>query len=138
MTDIFFGSRRKEGSVCEAKSARDGRAFARIEGSAAPRAKVGRVLETTRERGKPGVPMFVFDGRKGVESHKRDFEEYMKSREEELRAAWLQEEEEPKGPGRWTEGHSLGLAVRPTDPASIVAAYGRVGANPRRQSGLST
>jgi hypothetical protein len=28
-TDTFSGSRRKEGSVCEAKSARDGRAFAK-------------------------------------------------------------------------------------------------------------
>jgi hypothetical protein len=70
-----------------------------------------------------------------VESHKQDFEEDMKSRKEELRAAWLQEEEEQRGPGRWTEGHRLGLAVRPTDPASIAAAYGRVGANP---SGLPT
>jgi hypothetical protein len=48
---------------------------------------VGRVLETPREKGKPTVPRLVFDGRKGVESHKRDFEEYMRSREEELRAA---------------------------------------------------
>jgi hypothetical protein len=54
--DTFSGSRRKEGSVCEAKSARDGRAFARIEGSAAPKAKVGRVLETPRERGEAGGP----------------------------------------------------------------------------------
>jgi hypothetical protein len=65
-TDTFSGSRRKEGSVCEAKSARDGRAFALVEGSAAPRAKVGRVLETPREEGKPTVPMLMFDGRKGV------------------------------------------------------------------------
>jgi hypothetical protein len=37
-----------------------------------PRGKVGRVLETPRENGKPIVPRLVFDGRKGVESHKRD------------------------------------------------------------------
>jgi hypothetical protein len=55
-TDTFSGSRRREGSVCEAKSARDGRAFVWIEGAAASRARVGRVVETPRERGKPTVP----------------------------------------------------------------------------------
>jgi hypothetical protein len=110
-TDTFSGSRRREGSVCEARSAKDGRAFMRIEGVVGPKARVGRVVETPRKRGKPTVPRLVFDGRKGVESHKRDFDEYRRSREEELRAAWLLEEDEPKGPGRWTEGHSLGLAL---------------------------
>jgi hypothetical protein len=32
-TDTFSGSRRREGSVCEARSAKDGRAFMRIEGA---------------------------------------------------------------------------------------------------------
>jgi hypothetical protein len=54
-TDTFSGSRRKKGSVCEARSARDGRAFTRVEGSAATNGKVGRVLETPREKGKPTV-----------------------------------------------------------------------------------
>jgi hypothetical protein len=84
-TDTFSGSRRKKGSVCEARSARDGRAFARVEGSAATKGKVGRVLETPREKGKPAVPRLIFDGRKGMENKKRNFEEYMKSREDELR-----------------------------------------------------
>jgi hypothetical protein len=48
-TDTFSGSRRREESVCEAKSARDGRAFVRIEEAAALRARVGRVVETPRE-----------------------------------------------------------------------------------------
>jgi hypothetical protein len=124
-TDTFSGSRRREGSVCEARSARDGRAFVRLEGATGSKARVGRMLETPRERGKPTVLRLVFDGRKGVESHKRDFYEYMRSKEEELRAAWLLEEKEPESPGRWTEGRSLGLALRPTDPASIAAAYRR-------------
>jgi hypothetical protein len=90
---------------------------------AATKGKVGRVLETPRENGKPAVPRLIFVGRKGVE---RDFEEFMKTREDELRAAWLQEDEEPKGSGRWTEGHSLRLALRPAEPANIAAAYRRV------------
>jgi hypothetical protein len=72
----------------------------------------------------------VFDGRKGMENNKRDFEEYMKSREDELRTTWLQEE--PKGPGRWTGEYSLGLALRTAKPTNIAAAYRRVGANPKK------
>jgi hypothetical protein len=63
----------------------------------------------------------------------------MKTREDELRAAWLQEEEEEaKGPGRWTKEHSLGLALRPAKPANIAAAYRKVGANPMRTSVMTT
>ena len=98
-TDTFSGSRRREGSVCEARSARDGRAFARAEGSSAVK---GRVLETSRERQKPTTLRLVFDGRKGGESRKRGFDEYIKEKEGELRAAWLREEEETRGPSRWT------------------------------------
>jgi hypothetical protein len=47
--DTFYGSKRKDGNVCEARSARDGRAFARVEGSTATKGKVGRMLETPRE-----------------------------------------------------------------------------------------
>jgi hypothetical protein len=72
-----------------------------------------------------------------MENKKRDFEEY-KTREDELRVAWLQEEEETKGSGRWTEGHSLGLALRPAEPANIEAAYRRVGANPNKPSVMTT
>jgi hypothetical protein len=71
---------------------------------------------------KPAVPRLVFDGRKVVENKKRGFEEYMKAREDELRAVWLQEEE-TKGSGRWSEGHSLGLALLPAEPTNIGAAY---------------
>jgi hypothetical protein len=122
-TDTFSGSRRKEGSVCEARSAKDGRAFARAEGSAVVKGRAGRVLETSRERQKPATPRLVFDGRKEGESRKRGFEEYMKEKEGELRAAWLREEEETRGPGRWTEGHNLGLALRPTEPINLAGAY---------------
>jgi hypothetical protein len=122
-TDTFSGSRRKEGSVCEARSARDGRAFAKAEGSAAVKGRAGRVLETSRERRKPTTLKLVFNGRKEGESKKRGFDEYMKEKEGELRAAWLREEEETRGPGRWTEGHSLGLALRPTEPINIAEAY---------------
>ena len=73
-TDTFSGSRRREGSVCEARSARDGRAFARAEGSSAVKGRVGRVLETSRERQKPTTLRLVFDGRKGGESRKREFD----------------------------------------------------------------
>jgi hypothetical protein len=86
---------------------------------------VGRVLETSRERMKPTTPRLVFDGRKEEESKKRGFEEYMKEKEGELRAAWLQEEEEARGPSRWTEGHSLELALRSTEPINIAGAYRR-------------
>ena len=37
----------------------------------------------------------------------------MKEKEGELRAAWLREEVENKGPGRWVEGFGLGVALRP-------------------------
>jgi hypothetical protein len=74
-TDTFSGSRLKEGSVCEARNARDIRAFARIEGSTAIKGKAGRVLETPREKGKPAVPILIFDGKKWMVSKKRDFEE---------------------------------------------------------------
>jgi hypothetical protein len=52
-TDTFSGSGRKEGSVCEARSAKDGRAFVRADGSTAVRGKIDRVLETSREKVKP-------------------------------------------------------------------------------------
>jgi hypothetical protein len=85
--------------------------------------RAGRVLETSRERQKPTTPRLVFDGRREGESRKRGFDEYMKEKEGELRAAWQREEEETRGPGRWTEGHSLELALRPTELINIAGAY---------------
>ena len=76
--------------------------------------KIARLLEVSRVKVKPTVPRLIFDCRVGQgEERKRNFDEYMKEKEGELRAAWLREEVESKGPGRWVEGFGLGLALRP-------------------------
>jgi hypothetical protein len=46
-SDTFSGSRRREGSVCEARSARDGRALAKTEGLFV-KGKIAKLLEASR------------------------------------------------------------------------------------------
>jgi hypothetical protein len=111
-SDTFSGTKRRESSVCEARSARDGRALAKTEGPSV-KGKIARMLEVARDKVKPTVPRLIFDGRLGNEERKRNFEDYMREKEGELRAAWLKEEVENRGPGRWAESYSLGLALRP-------------------------
>jgi hypothetical protein len=65
-SDTFSGSRRRESSVCEARSARDGRALAKTEGPSV-KGKIARMLEAARDKVKPTVPKLIFDGRLGNE-----------------------------------------------------------------------
>jgi hypothetical protein len=111
-SDTFSGTRRREGSVCEARSARDGRALAKTEGPSV-KGKIVRLLEASRDKVKPTVPRMIFDGRLVNEERKRNFDDYIKEREGELRADWLREELEGRSPGRGVGGYSLGLALRP-------------------------
>jgi hypothetical protein len=74
-----------EGSVCEGRSARDGRAFMRTEGPSV-KGKIVKQFEAFREKVKPTVPRLIFDGRKEDDNRKRGFEEYMRERKRSLLA----------------------------------------------------
>jgi hypothetical protein len=87
-SNTFSGTRRREGSVCEARSARDSRALAKTEGHSV-KGKIARLLEAARDKVKPTLPRLIFDGRLRDEERRRNFDEYMKEKEGELRAAWL-------------------------------------------------
>ena len=63
-SDTFSGTRRREGSFCEARSARDGRALAKTEGPSV-KGKIARLLEASRVKVKPTVPRLIFDCRVG-------------------------------------------------------------------------
>jgi hypothetical protein len=121
-SNTFSGSRWREGSVCKARSARDGRALAKTEGPSV-KGKIAKLLEASREKVKPKVPRLIFDGRRIDDSRKRGFDDYMRERKEELRATWLKEKEARRGPGRCTEEHGLGLTLRPSDSVYINAAF---------------
>jgi 5'-3' exonuclease len=49
--------------------------------------KIAKLLEAAREKVKPTMPRLIFDGRKGNDERKREFDEYMREREGELRAS---------------------------------------------------
>jgi hypothetical protein len=129
----FSCSKRRESSVCEARSARDGRALAKTKRPSV-KGKIARMLEAARDKVKPTVPRLIFDGRLENEERKRNFDDDMREREGELRAAWLREEEERRVPGRWTEGDSLGFALRP----ETTHTRERTTATPTRETIIST
>jgi hypothetical protein len=79
-SDIFSGSRRRKGNVCEARSARDGRVLAKTKGPSV-KGQIAKLLEASREKVKPTVPKLIFDERKMNDSWKRGFDDYMRERE---------------------------------------------------------
>ena len=60
-SDIFSGSRRRKGNVCEARSARDGRVLAKTKGPSV-KGQIAKLLEASREKVKPTVPKLILMG----------------------------------------------------------------------------
>jgi hypothetical protein len=72
------------------------------------REKTIKLLKTALENVKPTVPLLIFNGKKGSVNKKIDFEEFMKTKEKELRASWLQEEETKRVPVTGPRGMTWG------------------------------